>query len=182
MLKKRFLIQPDPSLTEEELAIWKEKKATPIRLRVFNIMKSWIETYCEDYPEDLKVLREMKEFAATTMSDITFASQQLVKLAEKRERNDGSLRVMVQTSRECPPPILPRNLKKLKFLDIDPLEIARQLTMIESRDFNKVEPVEFLKKAWSDKESDVSVNVKTVVNTSNLVSLNSHQLDYKLGR
>lgn len=133
-------------------------------------MKSWIETYCEDYPEDRQVLQKMKEFAATTMSDITFASNQIVKLAEKREVSVGPLRVMTQTSRDCPPPILPRNMKKLRLLELDPLELARQLTMLEIKFFNKVQPVEFLKKAWSDKNSDISVNVKCVVNTSNMIT------------
>jgi son of sevenless-like protein len=133
-------------------------------------MKTWIESYCEDYTEDRKVLQEMKEFAATTMSDISFASNQIVKLAEKREGSVGPMRVMIQTSRDCPPPILPRNLKKMKFLDLDPLEIARQLTVLESKFFNLVEPVEFLKKAWSDKDSDISFNVKNVVKTSNLIT------------
>jgi son of sevenless-like protein len=89
------MIKPPSDLIESELVEWKEKKETPVRLRVFNIMKTWIEIYCEDYPEDRKVLQEMKEFAATTMSDISFASNQIVKLAEKREGSVGPMRVPV---------------------------------------------------------------------------------------
>ena len=97
---------------------------------------------------------------------IPFAATQLVRLIEKKKH--GSLKKIVQTSRDCPLPILPRNLKKLKFLDIDPLEIARQLTIMESRDFNKMKPGEFLKKAWSDK--NVASNVHTMVTMSNLIT------------
>jgi hypothetical protein len=44
-LIKRFCIKPPPQLTNpQDLKIWNEKKAMPIRLRVCNVLKSWIET------------------------------------------------------------------------------------------------------------------------------------------
>ncbi|KAJ3383382.1 hypothetical protein HDU92_004245 [Lobulomyces angularis] len=173
LLKKRYLITPDPFLSKDELQQWVEKKQTPIRMRVFNILKSWIENYSESTPEDLKVLSEMKDFATVMSHSIQFASQQLVKLVEKRilslETNTPSKKI-IKTSNICPLPILPKNLKKIKFLDIDPLEIARQLTILESKTFNKIQPMEFLKKAWSEKESDNSKNVKEVAKMSNLIT------------
>jgi len=71
-----------------------------------------------------------------------------------------------------PAPILPKNIKKLRFLDIDPLEIARQLTLIESKLYNKIKPVECLGKAWSQSEGDdVAVNIKAMIVNSNKVKL-----------
>jgi len=39
-------------------------------------------------------------------------------------------------------------MKKLKFLDIDATEFARQLTIIESRLYGKIKPTECLNKTW----------------------------------
>ncbi|SRR6266498_2664256 len=83
-----------------------------------------------------------------------------------------------------PPPILPKNIKKLKFLDIDPLEIARQLTIIESKLYNKIQPVECLNKAWGKVEGDgdgdgdvVAANIKAMISNSNKVKFSIIQLD-----
>jgi son of sevenless-like protein len=85
MLVKRFMIQPPEGLTHEELEVWQEKKQTPVRLRVFNIMKTWLEAYYIDDGEDLRCLEKMREFARTTMYEhMAFASVSLTKVIEKR--------------------------------------------------------------------------------------------------
>lgn len=87
--------------------------------------------------------------------------------------------MVVTNSDKPPPPILPKNIKKLKFLDIDPLEIARQLTIIESKLYNKIQPVECLDKAWSTEEgSEIAVNIKGMIVNSNQVNLNLEFIDY----
>ena len=74
------------------------------------------------------------------------------------------------TNASAPPaPILPKNIKKLKFLDIDPLEIARQLTILESKLYNKIQPVECLGKAWGQNDSE-AVNIKAMITNSNKVN------------
>jgi son of sevenless-like protein len=62
-------------------------------------------------------------------------------------------------------------MKKLKFLDIDATEFARQLTIIESRLYGKIKPTECLNKTWQKKlapgESDPASNVKALILHSN---------------
>ncbi len=78
------MLQPPDGLTREELEVWQEKKQIPIRLRVFNIMKTWLEYYYLD-GEDSKCVERMKNFALTTMNEhMSFASRNLIKLIEKR--------------------------------------------------------------------------------------------------
>ncbi|KAJ3249779.1 hypothetical protein HK104_007561 [Borealophlyctis nickersoniae] len=134
-------------------------------------MKQWMENYVQDDDTDRQTLALIKTFATRVMNEpMAFASQQLVRLVEKREVSGGSLRKIVPTSRECPPAILPRNMKRIRFFELDATEVARQLTIMESREYNKVLPVEFLKKAWSDKDNPVAVNVKTMIGISNQVT------------
>ncbi|KAJ3324870.1 hypothetical protein HDU76_013312 [Blyttiomyces sp. JEL0837] len=171
ILTKRFLIMPPPGLSDEEIEDWNKAKRQPIRLRVFNVMKSWVETYCQDDEEDKMILTAMKQFATTTMAqEIPAIGNQLLKLIERREQG-GMKKILVTTQgRDVPPPILPRSLRRIKFLDLDALEVARQLTIIESKEYNKLQPTEFLKKAWSDKENNFAVNVKAMIETSNQVA------------
>ena len=69
-----------------------------------------------------------------------------------------------------PQPILP-NMKKLKFLDIDATEFARQLTIIESKLYDKIKPTECINKSWQRKveanEPDPAANIKALVLHSN---------------
>ncbi|KAJ1548449.1 hypothetical protein HK405_003157 [Cladochytrium tenue] len=175
LLKKRFEIQAPTGLNEIELDDWKRNKKKPICVRVFNVIKQWIETYYQEDDEDKEILQEMRAFASVEMQEEdarlgALMSFHLLKLIERREQ--GLMKKILVTSmgKDVPSPILPRNLKKLKFLDLDPLEIARQLTIIESKMFNRIQPVEFLRKAWSDKESEVAVNINTMIAMSNQVS------------
>lgn len=70
-----------------------------------------------------------------------------------------------------PTPILPRSFRKLKFLDIDPLELARQLTIRDGRLFSKITPQECLAKAWPKKFGNHSPAISAMIDTSNAVSL-----------
>lgn len=70
-----------------------------------------------------------------------------------------------------PPPIVPRNMKKIKFLDVDPLEIARQFTIMDSRLFAKITVDECLAKAWPKKFGDKPTpNFTAIADLSNAVS------------
>ncbi|KAK9721912.1 hypothetical protein K7432_003034 [Basidiobolus ranarum] len=171
LLFERFDIQPPPGLTPEEHEIWTEKKLVPIRLRVFNIMKSWLESYYLESEDDF-ALEMLRDFAQTKMQDIMlFASNQLIKLIDKRMSAEGNFRKMVlNMSREAPPPILPRNMKKLKLLEIDPIEIARQFTIMDSTMYNRIRPVECLNKAWSQKDASIAIHIKAMIEVSNQVT------------
>lgn len=69
-----------------------------------------------------------------------------------------------------PPSVVPRNLRKLKFLDIDPLELARQLTLFDSRLFKRIQANECLGKAWPKEfASEGSPNIKSMIDMSNAV-------------
>ncbi|KAF9908666.1 hypothetical protein EC991_009594 [Linnemannia zychae] len=177
LLFRRFTISPPMGLDDAEMEEWTERKLTPIRLRVFNIIKSWLENYyLEDETEDRQILPKIKEFSESgLMKDtLSFAAVQLIKLVEKREVSDGSLRKMVlNLTTQAPQPITPRNLKRIKFMDLDPLELARQLTIMEANYFNKIKPIECLAKAWMSDNPDIAakaVNIKKMIETSNLFS------------
>ncbi|KAK9765475.1 hypothetical protein K7432_006160 [Basidiobolus ranarum] len=171
LLFQRFNIQPPPGLTSEEHEIWNEKKLVPVRLRVFNIMKSWLESYYLEGEDDF-ALEVLRNFAQNKMQDIMlFASNQLIKLIDKRMSSEGNFRKMVlNMSREAPLPILPRNMKKLKLLEIDPIEISRQFTIMDSTMYNRIRPVECLSKAWSQKDASIAVNIKAMIEVSNQVT------------
>ena len=69
-----------------------------------------------------------------------------------------------------PNPIVPRSLKKIKFLEIDPLEVARQFTIMDSRLFTRITPEECLSKAWPKKFNRGTPTFQAIADMSNAVT------------
>ncbi|CAM0140420.1 unnamed protein product [Umbelopsis sp. WA50703] len=174
LLEARYNLQPPDGITEEQLQFWYEQKLKLVRLRVFNVLKNWIETYFID--EDCMALQRLQRFANDTMRDtLSFSADQLDKLIKKRQETDdqGGLRKMVlNLGVQAPAPIVPKNMKRLKLLDIDSLELARQLTILDFKLYSSIRPIECLNKAWSkdDARGDIAVNVKSSIEFCNQVT------------
>ena len=79
-----------------------------------------------------------------------------------------------------PAPIVPRNLKKFKLVDIDTLEIARQLTIMDSRLFQRITAQECLSKAWPKQFNSDATNISTMIDMSNAVRHSRFALSVEL--
>jgi hypothetical protein len=90
LLEKRYNLPQPPSLTADELKQWTEAKLHPVRLRVINVLKQWIETYLDDEDEHL-VLPRVKSFYTSHSNSQDRFVQQLINLVEKRVSIDWTL-------------------------------------------------------------------------------------------
>ena len=64
---------------------------------------------------------------------------------------------------------MPKTNKRVKFLlDVDPLELARQLTIVESQLYQRIRPIECLSRSREQK-TDHNDNIARVIQTSNRV-------------
>jgi len=175
LLVRRFNIQPPEGLTQAEYEEWREQKQKLIRVRVVNNLRTWLDQYwMEDQSEETRVLiRDIYNFARETVkSTETSGATPLIAVIDQRMSGKEVGRRMIQTvNQNAPAPIMPRNMKKLKFLDIDVVEFARQLTIIESRLYGRIKLTECLNKTWqkkvADGEPEPAPNVKSLILHSN---------------
>jgi son of sevenless len=70
-----------------------------------------------------------------------------------------------------PAPIVPKSNRAMKLLDIEPLELARQLTIMESKLFAKIRPMECLNRGRDGKPGDSDDNISAIIDTSNKACL-----------
>ncbi|KAG5925911.1 hypothetical protein E4U42_003818 [Claviceps africana] len=176
LLVKRFGIQPPEGLTQSDFEMWRDRKQKLIRFRVVNILKSWFDTFWmeENNEESKQLIRDVYTFTRDSVKSAeTPGSGPLMAILDQRlSGKDAGARRMIQTvNQSTPTPIIPKNMKKLKFLDIDVTEFARQLTIIESRLYGKIKAAECLNKTWQKKiaegEPDLAPNVKALILHSN---------------
>jgi son of sevenless-like protein len=64
--------------------------------------------------------------------------------------------------------LIPRTSRKLKLLDFDPLEVARQLTMIECQLYMKIKPSECLMRS-REHRSENHDSIAAIIVTTNKV-------------
>lgn len=176
LLVKRFNIQPPEGLNNADYDIWRDRKQKLIRFRVVNIIKNWFENFWMEEPneETRQLIRDVYAFARDTVksTETPGANNLMTVLDQRLSGKEISSKRMIQTfTNNVPPPIMPKNMKKLKFLDIDVTEFARQLTIIESKLYGKIKPTECLNKTWQKKvgesEPEPAPNVKALILHSN---------------
>ncbi|CAO3588887.1 unnamed protein product [Absidia cylindrospora] len=163
LLQARYNMQAPEELTPEQLEYWTETKQKLVRLRVFNVLKNWLENYYDE--EDEFILGRLEFFTNTVIRDASsFSADQLNRLIRKRkeaDRHQSGLKKLVPTvSTGGPLPIMPKNIFAIRLLDTDPLEMARQLSVLDFKLYSGIRPIECLNKAWSrDTIKPVAVNV-----------------------
>lgn len=173
--------------------------ASPVRLRVNNVFKGWMESHWRA-DADGEALLLVKAFATEKLSVVLpSAGVRLQALAERVTSSDGSLvprlvSSMGKTNTASPyaPPDTPlaapvisrsqlNSLNSWKtggscptILDFEPLEVARQLTLRQMGIFCAIMPEELLGSQWMKKNGVGAPNVKamTALSTdlSNLVA------------
>ncbi|KAK9480337.1 ras guanine nucleotide exchange factor domain-containing protein [Lipomyces japonicus] len=170
-----------------------EPNVLAAQLRVYNAFKGWMESHWHRY-QDNEALGIIVEFANGSLKSILpFASVRLLDLAQKVVNTDKplvpramsklgvntSLGILLPDSSSVPTPIVNKlhlamlarfvleGVPEPNILDFDPLELARQITIKESRLFCKIVPEELLGQEFSKKAGKSNaMNVKAMSSLS----------------
>ncbi|KAG5941910.1 hypothetical protein E4U53_007315 [Claviceps sorghi] len=164
-----------------------QQMAGPVRLRVYNAFKGWLESHWRD-ETDREALKLIIPFAESKlMSVLPSAGRRLLELAT-RVSGDGSLVPRLVSSMgktntaighfipadtPMPPPMISKSQQHLltsfrnggngpTILEIEPLELARQLTIKQMSIFCSIMPEELLASQWMKKGGVDAPNVKAM--------------------
>ena len=123
-LLQRFHVDPPGQLTQSEMQLWTQHKQKAIRLRVVNILKTWLERFWMEPREEvttefLKKMHSQIKNAADIMETPT-AAQLLSAIDLRIQGQEITKRLATPPNSNIPKPITPKNMKKLKILDLDP--------------------------------------------------------------
>lgn len=189
------------ALTDRYDYVGDSKANAPVaRLRVCNFIKGWLETHWR-IQSDAPALAVIRPFASGELSvQLPSASQRLLELCNRASHKRGdsadrplvstigktSISLGVQYAKEAPipAPIITKNqlilLRDARtgtntcgIADFDALEIARQLTLIDSRLFCAIQPEELLANEWTkktEKANNVRAMSRLATDFANLVA------------
>lgn len=165
------------------------KMGTPVRLRVYNVFKGWLESHWRKDCDSV-ALDTINSFAYGKLSNaLPAAGKRLADLASKVSSIDGPLVPRLVSSMgktntataqytlpdaPVPSPVITKSQLNLlrafasgsgsqpTILDFDPLELARQFTLKESRMFCSILPEELIAQEWTKKTGSLAVNVRAM--------------------
>jgi hypothetical protein len=174
-LRERFSIGPPLGISQAQLDEWKEKKQTPVRLRVFNVLKLWLDTYYLDV-YDRESLSALLELAHAVIEPVMAqAGRRLTEMVQRKmDQSEKSGQHSLNGSRGRLAPIKPDNapaaiLPKLpirNFTDIDPLELARQISIYEYDVFSQVQAHDLLQLNMGAAKAERAKSVRSMIKFS----------------
>jgi len=153
MLQVRFAVLVDwEELDSFDPEMFEQKTVRPIRLRVVNVLKQWVDKHYYDFDADERLQRRFLRFVDEQVRVTPGMETMAVRLRNQMEKKvlfpapiDHHL---LMSTEPPPPPLLPKGGCS-DLLDVEPLEVARQLTLIESHLFKQIQPKECLDQAWN---------------------------------
>ncbi|KAI9225572.1 MAG: ras guanine nucleotide exchange factor domain-containing protein [Piptocephalis tieghemiana] len=165
-LQDRYGLMAPEGLSSAELTDWERKKLTPVRFRIFNILKAWLETYFIP-EEDGVVLEDMRSWALSVMiPSIPSMGRRLVDLIDKTHgmgtspEEDGTPHPSPRPPPPGPIPCHSQITESTTVMGVDATELASQLTLRDSRLFCAIRPRELIGQEFSRKSGSLAVNVK----------------------
>lgn len=153
LLIERFNYPTPKSASEEELEYFRTQIRRPVQLRVTNVVKNWVDKHYLDFQESKELLKRFLEFVKDDISnaqDMDKVVTSLTKAVRKRreeETDNANRKSFMLGPNEVIPDAIRTGVSSTGFMDLmelDPLEVARQLTLIEDKFYKYDFPPKFL--------------------------------------
>uniref|UniRef100_A0A674ICY7 SOS Ras/Rho guanine nucleotide exchange factor 2 n=1 Tax=Terrapene triunguis TaxID=2587831 RepID=A0A674ICY7_9SAUR len=188
LLIERFEI-PEPEPTEaDRLAIekgeqpisadlkrFRKEYVQPVQLRILNVFRHWVEHHFYDFERDLELLDKLETFISSvrgkSMKKWVESIAKIIKRKKQAQANGISHNITFESQ---PPPIewhiCHLGQFEMDLMTLHPIEIARQLTLLESDLYRAVQPSELVGSVWTkeDKEINSPNLLKMIRHTTNL--------------
>ncbi|XP_071800444.1 son of sevenless homolog 2-like [Asterias amurensis] len=187
LLIDRFEIQDPPPTEEDRIAMdrgatvvredlkrFRKEYAQPIQLRVLNVLRHWVDRHFYDFERSTELLPRLMEFIDQVRGKAMRKwAESIKKIVQRRQEADQLIR---EITFEKDPPTLETHIAKFALeydlMTLHPIEIARQLTILEADLFRAVQPSELVGTVWTKKDKNItSPNLLKMIHHSNMLIL-----------
>eukprot|EP01124_Arcella_intermedia_P014875 TRINITY_DN21427_c0_g1_i1.p1 TRINITY_DN21427_c0_g1~~TRINITY_DN21427_c0_g1_i1.p1 ORF type:complete len:578 (-),score=166.60 TRINITY_DN21427_c0_g1_i1:58-1791(-) len=145
---------------------------TVIHLRCIIVLRNWIDNHWSDFSKDLSSLMpQFEELSAQWIKKYPKLLKDVFNIFERIEKNSLAKTYLKNVVAFPPPSIEPIKHGKLCLMDMDSLEVARQITLIEHNMYRDVKPWECLGLPWTKTEKDkLAPNLSKTIKWFNTVT------------
>ncbi|CAI5678733.1 unnamed protein product [Oreochromis niloticus] len=159
-----------------ELKRFRKEFVQPVQLRVLNVCRHWVEHHFYDFERDPLLLSEMEDFIASVKGKAMKKwVESITKIIQRKKQVQVSVPSHSITFQNSPPPIewhicKPGDTEHFDLMTLHPIEIARQLTLLESDFYRAVQPSELVGSVWTKEDKEIhSPNLLRMIrHTTNL--------------
>ena len=147
-----------------------EKNQKITRLRIGSFIKTWLDKHPEDFVNDKQLFERLQDFL------VQFKACNLESLYKQVSRSLDDLLLTNKNEYLVPAKLvnapIPINPNSSNLLDFDPLELARQMTLLDSNLFKQITPKECVGQRWSKPDRhEKAPHLTSMIENFNVMSM-----------
>ncbi|XP_069495078.1 son of sevenless homolog 2 [Ambystoma mexicanum] len=172
----RLSIEKGEQPVSADLKRFRKEYVQPVQLRILNVFRHWVEHHFYDFERDTELLDRLETFISTVKGkSMKKWVESIVKIIRRKKQAQAN-GVSHNITFESQPPSYewhisrPGQFDSFELMTLHPIEIARQLTLLESDLYRAVQPSELVGSVWTKEHKEMnSPNLlKMIRHTTNL--------------
>jgi son of sevenless-like protein len=185
----RYNLPAPQNVSPDAYHLWEQRKCIPVRLRVSNFLKTWLESHWRPLADNA-VLPALMAFVRDTLAiTLPAPSQRILELCQIRLTADPNVspkgdrlrdlgmptKPLPLPTSEIPRPTMTKTLlstlrrkdfSSITITDFDALELARQMTIMECKLYYAIQPEEILNSGREGAKPPVNVKAVSTLSTT----------------
>ncbi|XP_068621883.1 protein son of sevenless [Battus philenor] len=146
----------------EDWKRYRKEFQQPVKFRVINVLRHWVDQHFYDFEREPSLLERLREFLESVDGKpMRKWVQSVLKTVQRKSGQNAELEMGGGVSHvfdRAPPAVLRHVAEPEKHawhpLTLHPLELARQLTLLEFQLYRQVKPSELVGAVWTKKDKD----------------------------
>eukprot|EP00835_Amoeboradix_gromovi_P004456 NODE_348_length_10403_cov_0.608210.p1 type:complete len:1268 gc:universal NODE_348_length_10403_cov_0.608210:1396-5199(+) len=183
LLVMKYNSQPPFGLTEVQFMAFMKRHIAPMRLKIAGMFRYWVDKYFqEDFEQEESLLLKLKQFINQKISkDYAKHASEILSILKQLEGGYLPPVENAVSNLEIPKPLVTKkyNLSYIIndvriLLELDPVEVARQIVLVEYSLFYKIRGRETINQVYADtagKEINLYPNVHRMISFTNQITM-----------